>query len=114
MKFNAIYVGKKEANEKERTTKDGVIIPAFKGTRYTFLVNDWSGKNGDELEELFGRTYTDKREIGEEIEEIEKGAIKLGEMVTIDIRKMDFNVSFYCRLDFENKDITPKQEKLPF
>lgn len=105
MKCKAIYTGKKPANEKERTTKDGTTIPAFVGTRYTFLVNDWSGKNGDELEELFGRTYTDKRELPELIEEIEQGAIKLGDQVTVDIRKSDLNVNFYCRLDTEGDEL---------
>ncbi len=105
MKCSAIYVGKKEANEKERVTKDGTTIPAFKGTRYTFLVNEWSGKNGDELEELYGRTYTDKREFGTEIDEIEKGAIKLGDVVQVDIRKSDFNVSYYCRLDTDGEEV---------
>lgn len=114
MKCKAIYTGKKPAKEKERTAKDGTVIPAFEGTRYTFLVNDWGGKTGDVLEELFGRTYTDKRDFEDLIEEIEAGAIKLGDLVTVDIRKADFNVNFYCRLDLDSDNITPKQGELPF
>ena len=98
MQFKALYVGKRMADEKTRVSKSGETLPAFKGTRYMFLVNDWTGENGDEAEETFGRTYIDKRDEGDEIQEIEDGAIQLGDVVDVEIRKMDFNVNFFCRI----------------
>ncbi len=102
MKQQALYVGKKEVKEPARTGKNGEMIPEFNGVRYTFYVNEW-GKDG-KLEDLFGRIYTDKRADNEKIEAIENGTIQLGDLVEVTIRKSDFNVNFYCRLNDEMED----------
>lgn len=96
MKFQAMYIGKKPVDQKEREY-EGRKIPAFKGTQYTFLVNEWD-KEGT-LGESFGRQYMDKREKGSEIEEIEKGAIKPGELVKVNIQTSDINTRFVCELE---------------
>lgn len=104
----AMYIGKKVVDEKERTnSKTGEIIPAFKGTRYMFLVNEWY-KNGT-IADLLGRTYQDKREESEQIESIENGTIQPGKIVNVNIRNSDYNVNFFCRYDEENdsSDETP-------
>lgn len=96
MKFQAMYIGKKPIDQKEREY-EGRKIPAFKGTQYTFLVNEWD-KEGT-LSESFGRQYMDKREKGNEIEEIEKGAIKPGDLVKVNIQTSDINTRFVCELE---------------
>ena len=100
MIVKALYVGKKAVNRKERIGANGQTIPAFKGTHYTFLVNDWDNK-GNLTEETFGKTYIDARHEDEEIESIEKGAVKLGDTVNVSIRKADFNVNYFCTFEEE-------------
>ena len=108
MLLQALYTGKQKVDLKERKdAKTGDVLPAFKGTNYTFLVNDWD-KDGNS-EELFGHTYIDRREVGEEIKAIEEGTIQLGEKVYVNIQKRDLNVRFYCRLDLEKE-----QDETPF
>lgn len=56
MILQAMYIGKKTVDEKERTnSKTGEKIPAFKGVRYMFMVNEWS--EDGELADTYGRTY---------------------------------------------------------
>lgn len=104
MKFQAMYIGKIPVNQKEREY-EGRRIPAFKGTQYTFLVNEWK-KNGT-LGESFGRQYMDKREEGEEIEEIEKGIVNPGEIVHVDIQTSDINTRFICRYNGNDEEELP-------
>ena len=75
MVLQAMYIGKKTVDEKERTnSKTGETIPAFKGVRYMFMVNEWS-------------------------DAIENGVVKLGDIVNVNIRNQDLNVNFFCRLE---------------
>lgn len=98
MKFQAMYIGKKPIDQKEREY-EGRRIPAFKGTQYTFLVNEWDKEGTGTLGESFGRQYMDKREKGNEIKEIEKGAIKPGDLVKVNIQTSDINTRFVCELE---------------
>ena len=115
MKCSAIYVGKKKAVLESFTKADGTKTPVWSGTRYIFYVQDWTGKNNDECEDLFGRLYTDKREDGQEIEEIEAGVVKVGDKVEVDIRRNDLNVNFWCKYHpLEEKEIKTEQAEIPF
>ena len=98
MILQAMYIGTKTVDEKERTnSKTGEKIPAFKGVRYMFMVNEWS--EDGELADTYGRTYQDKREDHEKIDAIENGVVKLGDIVNVNIRNQDLNVNFFCRLE---------------
>lgn len=94
MVFKAIYVGKKLCDEKERLTQDGEVIPAFKGVRYSFYLNEWEG---DIVQNLFGRTYTDKRDEQHLIRAIEDGEVQLGDVVDVSVRQQDLNFQYVCK-----------------
>lgn len=115
MKCSALYVGKKRVILETYTRANGLKTEPFSGTRYTFYVQEWTGKNKDECEDLFGRLYTDKREEGKEIKEIEAGMIKVGDRVEVDIRRSDLNVNFWCKyIDLEETELKTEQAEIPF
>lgn len=71
MKAKAMYIGKREIDLPERTTKDGTHYNAMKGTYLSFYQNRW--KNGVLQEQ--GKFFNMFIEYGEDVPELEKGSI---------------------------------------
>ena len=83
MKSQAMYVGYRPYERKERILQDGTVIKAAKGVQYLFYCSEWY--DGGEIEDM-GRTRfmteTEDREPNDKLRDL-----KLGDLCEVRIRE---------------------------